>query len=54
VSWPVIRDGSLGGNEALGQHLSTENSAMWHPLGWAGEDVLGGSRATCVGQIEGI
>jgi hypothetical protein len=27
---------------------------MWHPLGWAGEDVLGGSRATCVGQIEGI
>jgi hypothetical protein len=51
VCWAVILDGALRSNQTLGKHLTTENSTVWHPLGWAGEDVLGGPCATGIGQI---
>jgi hypothetical protein len=54
VGWPVIRNGSLGCNEALRQHLSAENTTVRHPLGWAGKDVFGSSSATRVRQTESI
>ena len=38
-----------GGHQTLCQDLATEDSTVWHPLAWAGENVFAGSGSTGIG-----
>ncbi|MFC5123251.1 hypothetical protein ACFPRL_07395 [Pseudoclavibacter helvolus] len=49
----VACDGSGGGDQRLGCHLSAEHAAVRHPLARPGEDVVARSGAR-VGEVERV